>query len=84
MPRSGTTSTVARGYHSHVMANFDLDDEPDSACSLVRHDADAVPAVGETVEIKGVDYVVRSRRWKSGRLGMSVVVFVHATLETAR
>ena len=61
-----------------MMAKFLL--EGDSS-QLAHIDMDSIPAVEETIEIKGHDYVVLARRWKSGRLGPSVVVTVRALLE---
>ena len=64
------------------MVTFVLADDRDADRQLARHDMDSVPDVDELIEIKGIDYVVRSRRWKSGRLGPSVTVAVRAVLET--
>jgi hypothetical protein len=63
-----------------MMAKFVLEGD---LTQLAHVDFDSVPAVEEIIEIKGSDYVVRSRRWKSGRLGPSVTVTVRALLETA-
>ncbi len=43
---------------------------------LGTFDMSAVPDVGESVTIKGADYVVMSRRWKPGKLLTSVTINV--------
>ena len=65
------------------MVTFVLGDDGATTGNLTKIDMDSVPMVDEIVEIKGHEYVVRSRRWKAGRLGASATVVVRSVIETA-
>lgn len=65
------------------MATFVLGDDGATKGDLAKIDMDSVPLVDEIIEIKGHEYVVRSRRWRAGRLGAAVTVVVRSVVETA-